>query len=176
LRIECSASDCAASNARWSDCQADFFAALASWPGGPFMNDREEKPQRAGLADYLAAERTLLAWIRTGLALMGFGFVIARFALFLEQLQFIQQRSGARSFGMSLWFGTALIATGGTVNLLAGWHHLKLVRRLDRGQATGGHSTMLAVAAALFLALVGLAMAIYLISVRDSARSFSSSM
>jgi len=33
----------------------------------------------ASLSDYLAAERTLLAWIRTGLALMGFGFVVARF-------------------------------------------------------------------------------------------------
>ncbi len=37
----------------------------------------------ADLRDYLAAERTFLAWIRTGLALMGFGFVVARFGLFL---------------------------------------------------------------------------------------------
>lgn len=35
---------------------------------------------------YLAAERTLLAWIRTGLALMGFGFVVARFGLFLREV------------------------------------------------------------------------------------------
>jgi putative membrane protein len=40
--------------------------------------------QKAALSDYLAAERTLLAWIRTGLALMGFGFVVARFGLFLQ--------------------------------------------------------------------------------------------
>lgn len=44
----------------------------------------------ASLSDYLAAERTLLACIRTGLALMGFGFVIARFGLFLQELQFAQ--------------------------------------------------------------------------------------
>jgi len=36
--------------------------------------------------DYLAAERTVLAWIRTGIALMGLGFVLARFGLFLEEL------------------------------------------------------------------------------------------
>lgn len=41
----------------------------------------------SGPSDYLAAERTFLAWIRTGLALMGFGFVVARFGLFLEALE-----------------------------------------------------------------------------------------
>lgn len=41
------------------------------------------------LRDYLAAERTFLAWIRTGLALMGFGFVAARFGLFLERIQLV---------------------------------------------------------------------------------------
>ena len=41
----------------------------------------------SGPADSLAAERTFLAWIRTGLALMGFGFVLARFGLFHRALQ-----------------------------------------------------------------------------------------
>ena len=40
----------------------------------------------------LAAERTLLAWIRTGLALMGFGFVVARFGLFLREVEAIGHR------------------------------------------------------------------------------------
>ena len=39
----------------------------------------------------LAAERTFLAWIRTGLALMGFGFVVARFGLFLRELTAVQK-------------------------------------------------------------------------------------
>jgi putative membrane protein len=39
---------------------------------------------KAGLSDYLVAERTPLVWTRTGLALMGFGFVVARFGLFLQ--------------------------------------------------------------------------------------------
>src|SRR5438034_436944 len=41
----------------------------------------------ADVRDYLAGERTFLGWIRTGLALMGFGFVVARFGLFLAEIR-----------------------------------------------------------------------------------------
>jgi len=72
------------------------------------MDTPEQAGQKASLSDYLAAERTLLAWIRTGLALMGFGFVLARFGLFLQQIHLIQSGFSAESDGLSLWFGTAL--------------------------------------------------------------------
>jgi putative membrane protein len=127
--------------------------------------------QKSSLSDYLAAERTLLAWIRTGLALMGFGFVVARFGLFLQQLQIMQHTPATRSYGLSLWFGTALIAVGVVMNIFAGWHHLRLVRELDRGATSYSRPSTQAVVIAFFLALVGLAMAIYLISVRSSAHS-----
>jgi uncharacterized protein (DUF302 family)/uncharacterized membrane protein YidH (DUF202 family) len=128
-----------------------------------------EMKQKADLRDYLAAERTLLAWIRTGLALMGFGFVVARFGLFLQQLRLIDRAPSARSYGVSLWFGTALIAVGVVVNLSSAWRHVRLVRELDQGEPASSRSLTQAVATALFLALVGLAMTIYLISVRSSA-------
>jgi uncharacterized protein (DUF302 family)/uncharacterized membrane protein YidH (DUF202 family) len=127
--------------------------------------------QVAGLSDYLAAERTLLAWLRTGLALMGFGFVVARFGLFLQELQIAEHAPSMQPYGLSLWFGTALIGAGVAVNLFSGWHHLRLLQMLDRGQTARPHNTPLAVATAVFLALVGLGMAIYLISVRGSASS-----
>jgi uncharacterized protein (DUF302 family)/uncharacterized membrane protein YidH (DUF202 family) len=128
-----------------------------------------EMRQRADVRDYLAAERTFLAWIRTGLALMGFGFVVARFGLFLQQLQVFRQAGSASSTGLSLWFGTAMIAVGVVVNLSSAWRHVRLVRELDKGESECSRSLTQAVATALFLALVGLAMAIYLVSVRGSA-------
>jgi len=123
---------------------------------------------KAALSDYLAAERTLLAWIRTGLGLMGFGFVVARFELFLQQLRAAQGANAARPYGLSVWFGIALIVVGVFVNIFAGRHHLQLVRELDQGRTEHSRPSTEVVAIALFLALIGLAMSIYLISVSRS--------
>jgi putative membrane protein len=89
------------------------------------------------LRDYLAEERTLLAWIRTGLALMGFGFAVARFG------------SADHPESFSMWLGTALIAAGVAVNLMSTRQY-------------GADVSRSVAVLALFLALVGIAMAIYL--------------
>src|SRR5713101_4679962 len=60
---------------------------------------------------------------------------------------------------------------GVIVNVFAGWHHARLVRELDRGETARSRLSTQAVAIAFFLALVGLAMAIYLVSVRSATRS-----
>ena len=139
------------------------------------MKSPEAAAPKASLSDYLAAERTLLAWIRTGLAMMGFGFVVARFGLFLQELHIAQNGGAAQHTGLSLWFGTALIVVGVGVNGIAGWRHLWLIRELDRGETVHSHATAQAVTVAFLVALVGLAMAIYLISVRGTTQSGSGS-
>jgi len=115
-------------------------------------------------SDYLAAERTFLAWIRTGLALMGFGFVVARFGLFLRALQPNVQ---SQSYGLSVWFGTALIILGVIVNIWSVRHHMRLVEDLNRGGTAFNRPSSLAIVVAVVMAVVGLAIATYLISVGE---------
>jgi putative membrane protein len=122
-----------------------------------------------GPRDYLAAERTFLAWIRTGLALMGFGFVVARFGLFLQALQVEHSNFQTRPYGPSFWFGTALIGLGVFVNVVCARNHIRLVRELNEGMPTIHRPSSLALAVAVILAIVGVAMAIYLIVVRQPA-------
>jgi uncharacterized protein (DUF302 family)/uncharacterized membrane protein YidH (DUF202 family) len=127
----------------------------------------------SGPSDYLAAERTFLAWIRTGLALMGFGFVVARFGLFLQALQIGQSSLQMRPYGLSFWFGTALIVLGVIVNVVCAWNHIRLVRELNRGGTAFNRPSSLAITVAVVLAVLGLAMAIYLVSVRAPRRANS---
>lgn len=80
----------------------------------------------------LAVERTFLAWVRTGLAMMGFGFVVSRFAVFLNDL--VREESIVAmpaTFTPSVWIGVMLVVAG--VVVLAGAavryrHHLALLR------------------------------------------------
>src|SRR6202161_4677297 len=85
-------------------------------------------------SDYLAAERTFLAWIRTGLAMMGFGFVVARFGLFLRELATMRDLPPQSHTGLSLSVGTTLVILGVVVNILAAIKHWRDIRRLERGE------------------------------------------
>jgi putative membrane protein len=113
---------------------------------------------------YFAAERTLLAWVRTGLAMMGFGFVVARFGLFLRELAGAPGVSPYQHSGFSLWVGTTLITLGVAVNLAAAVKHWHAVRRLERGQPLRFGPLSLAMVVAFLLGLLGLLMATYLIA------------
>jgi uncharacterized protein (DUF302 family)/uncharacterized membrane protein YidH (DUF202 family) len=137
----------------------------------PWHSEEMADRSTSGPSDYLAAERTLLAWIRTGLALMGFGFVVARFGLFLQALQVGQPNFQARPYGLSFWFGTALIVLGVIVNLVCAWSHVRLVHELNRGGSAFNRPSSLAIAIAVTLAVLGLAMAIYLVSVREPGQT-----
>lgn len=126
---------------------------------------RDDSPKPIAPNDFLAVERTFLAWIRTGLALMGLGFVVARFGLFLQTLSIHLSDSTYRSYGPSLWFGTGLILLGVTVIAGSLWNFFRLIERLKQGSSGFDRPSWLAIVVTIALAAAGLVLAIYLISV-----------
>jgi putative membrane protein len=98
--------------------------------------------------------------------MMGFGFVVARFGLFLRELQASHGDPLVRSPHGSLWFGTALVLLGVIVNLLAALQHTRLVHRLRMGTWSPDHASRSGIAVAIALALAGVAVTTYLLFVR----------
>jgi putative membrane protein len=113
---------------------------------------------------YMAAERTFLAWLRTGIAFMAFGFVVARFGLFLREIALTNGMPVVRhENGISLAIGIALIIAGIIVNLIAAIRHHRYIRALDRGQFRQAYGLTFTFFIAGFLIIIGLAVAVYLI-------------
>lgn len=115
---------------------------------------------------YFAAERTFLAWIRTGLGLMGVGFAVARFGLFLRQMRATEAHVVVNGTGVSVWSGVAIVTLGVVVLIASAVEHLSLIRALNTGTWQPGRISRNAVALAALLALVGIAMAVYLLILR----------
>ena len=124
-------------------------------------NDKNPEDPRVRFA----GERTLLAWIRTGLAMMGFGFVVARFGLFLREIAAAEHLRPVVSTGISLWLGTTLVILGVFVNLIASWQHTRFLRRLDLGLPYQASRWSFGVIAAVALAVLGVGMTTYLLLV-----------
>jgi putative membrane protein len=114
---------------------------------------------------YFASERTFLAWIRTGLGLMGVGFALARFGLFLREFQENQHPAPSHS-GFTVYSGVGFVALGVVVNIAAIVHHISLTRQLRTGSWIAGRISIQAVSLAAILAITGIAMGIYLLFLR----------
>ncbi len=126
------------------------------------MSGPQETPPAMDPRVGLAAERTLLAWVRTGLAMMGFGFVVARFGLFLHELAEARAAPAPPSSGPSLWIGGGLVVLGVLVNVAAAVGHVRLLGRLERGEPYRPSVWSLGVAVTLLLAGIGVVMTAYL--------------
>ena len=113
---------------------------------------------------YFAAERTLLAWIRTGVAMMGLGFVVAKFGLFLREIGRVQGLAASRPSGASQWFGTVLIVVGVAMTLCAAANHHRTLRSLDRNEPLRFGRWSLAIVVALLLAFFGVLASSYLLA------------
>ncbi len=97
---------------------------------------KNEKSSKAtNRSDHLANERTFLAWVRTSIGIMAFGFVVEKFTLFIKELpSFINKTKGSSvtppTIGYSTFFGMALVVTGALIGLLAFVRYKKVEREI----------------------------------------------
>lgn len=96
--------------------------------------DQPVKKSKASATDRLANERTFLAWIRTGIAIMGFGFVVVKFSLFIRQLSLaLGEKMILPNKGYSSFIGIALVIIGAVMTLLAFVRYRNIEKHLQRG-------------------------------------------
>jgi putative membrane protein len=108
---------------------------------------------------FFAAERTLLAWVRTGLTVMGLGFVVARFGLFLRILR---QDVDTRSHPGSTVIGVGLVVLGSVAIGMAARQHVRFCRTLEPGARPKPDLGVWSTWFAIILSLVGIVLAIYM--------------
>ena len=89
----------------------------------------ELNPNRA--RDHLANERTFLAWVRTGAAIVVFGFAIGRFSIAMRQLTALEGHP-IRTAGLSVWMGASSIVAGVLLVMAGLLRYRKTRAQLDK--------------------------------------------
>lgn len=113
---------------------------------------------------FFAAERTLLAWIRTGIAIIALGFVVARFGLFVQLLSTQSDAALANTHPkLSAGLGIAFVLVGVLAILLAAVQHRRFIATLSVSDLPPAYSRTYAIIVALMVAGLGIALACYLV-------------
>ena len=111
---------------------------------------------------FFAAERTLLAWLRTGLTIIGLGFVVARFGLLLRVLA-AQPHGGEAQSGPSGALGVLFVLIGTIAVLGATVQHRRFIATLPPSELPPAYSRTFALALSGVVGLLGLLLTGYLL-------------
>ena len=112
--------------------------------------------------EYLANERTFLAWIRTSIAVISLGFVLARFSMWLQDLSLGITRAPMRFHGVTVPMGEALMVFGGLLAVLAAWRYHVVNRAIDENRVKPDRGLIILIAAAVALLAVVMAVSMFL--------------
>lgn len=131
-------------------------------------NDEENSIRSSRARDHMANERTFLAWIRTSIGIMAFGFVVEKFSIFINQIalalgksnpQILQDTSNSLQ-GYSSIFGVFLVALGVLICLLAFIKYKKVEKQIESNCFQA--SILLDIMITLSVLLIGIFIVIYL--------------
>jgi putative membrane protein len=112
--------------------------------------------------EHLANERTLLAWVRTSIGIMAFGFVVVKFSLFLKQLSSLFQKEViVQQHSYSSVIGILLVAVGAVVLLLAFLKYKQTEKQLDNESFKSSSTLVLSLTIVMFL--ISMILILYLI-------------
>lgn len=116
--------------------------------------------------DHMANERTFLAWVRTSIGIMAFGFVVEKFALFIKKLSYFFDQTDTSavttpSSGYSSIFGIVLVAMGAFMGLLAFIRYKKVEREIN--EDTYQPSMILDILVAMGILVIGIFLVFYMI-------------
>ncbi len=112
--------------------------------------------------EYLANERTFLAWIRTSISVITLGFVVAKFGVWLHELAMrLAPGPPIPSTGMSMPIGIAMMAFGGLLAMLAAWHYHLTNKAIEQGNVRANCGLVLIVTFA--ISLLAILMIVYML-------------
>jgi uncharacterized membrane protein YidH (DUF202 family) len=130
------------------------------------ITENNKSAKGSNRRDHMANERTFLAWIRTSIGIMAFGFVVEKFALFVKKLSYFLGKpdiseAAPTSVGYSSIFGIVLVAMGALMGILAFVRYKKVEREID--EDTYKPSVLLDILVAMGILAIGVFLIIYMI-------------
>jgi len=122
----------------------------------------QETKKNGNASDHLANERTFLAWTRTSVGIMAFGFVVVKFSLFVKQLSLILGKKDlVQSKGYSSVAGIILVTVGAITSILSYLRYKSTELQLNHGEYK--NSSFLITVLTSFIFLVSIFLIVYLI-------------